>query len=63
MTMNLYLPFGFYVDEHITLMVSVYGEEEGGIERGRGRGRESPPLKTMQQPDGCLFLHEIKICF
>lgn len=34
MTMNLYLPFGFYVDEHITLMVSVYGEEEGGIEGG-----------------------------
>lgn len=38
MTMNLYLPFGFYVDEHITLMVSVYGEEEGGIEGGIERG-------------------------
>lgn len=44
---TFYIPFEFYVDEHITLMTAFVGRVE----------TRSPGPRP---PDGCLLLHEIK---
>lgn len=64
------LPSHFYADERITLMVRhllAEGRKEAMDAAAEGEKEEVSTLPSLQslppEPDGCLFLHEIRRCF